>query len=276
MTMWKRRIRALLVGGMLLSFALGCTSTEPPAGDQPVAEVPSGDAPPGVPTTNTRVMTWNIRSRVNETNGWVDTIARYRPQVVALQETCIENSEAIVAGLRDRYGLNYHLKHGWVDRVPHCERFGQATLTLPPMLEEVNAVYPMRGEERRGYTAVTVELAGKKVQVFNTHLEPEESIRVAQAKVLYEAAVKSTADAVVVVGDFNAKPNESTVAPMWQSFIDADPNCGPQPKEGCQVTFPGDNRKLDYIFLRDIGTPGIEVVPTPWSDHHVVMAELGE
>lgn len=62
---------------------------------------------------------------------------------------------------------------------------------------------------------------------------------------------------------------------MWESFRDADPNCGPPANAGCQATHPGANKKFDYIWLSrdDYEPPGVGVHDN-YSDHHLVHADL--
>lgn len=234
----------------------------------------------------TRVMTWNIKSSVNNIDGWVAVIGNQKPDIVGLQETCVKHAYEIQAKVRERYGPDYHLEFGSVSDKPVCARsgdetgrFGQVILSLQPMEDAVRVYYPEGGSEPRGFMAVTTTIGGKSVRVFNTHLAhgDQTAVRKDQVKFLYDKATRW--ENAIVLGDFNAGPHAAEIAPMWQSFKDADPNCGPSETDNtdCTLTHPTGReptRKLDYIFLRGFEPPGVEVHDTPSSDHRVVVTNL--
>ena len=79
-----------------------------------VVKAPSGDG--SQPARAGRVMTWNIQGklqRVGDNLGkWAREIARVRPDVIALQETCHKTSATLLTRRLRDYGLNYHSVSG--------------------------------------------------------------------------------------------------------------------------------------------------------------------
>ncbi|MFJ8542496.1 endonuclease/exonuclease/phosphatase family protein [Streptomyces sp. NPDC093586] len=231
-----------------------------------------------------RVMTWNLCNPCKESNAdRAAEIAAYAPQVVGMQEACVRDVESIRDHLESRYGLVYHVEYGSVLRNRgRCGgwpwdpgAFGQAVLSAAPMTDRVSVEYPDGGSEDRGYMAVTTTVGGRSVRVFNTHLAQrrQEAVRAEQTGVL--AAAVARYDRAVVLGDFNAVPEAPELDRMWDLATDADPGCRPSSVGACEPTTDWES-KFDYVFLRGITPLGHRVHPTPYSDHHMLHADLAE
>ncbi|MER6155623.1 endonuclease/exonuclease/phosphatase family protein [Streptomyces sp. NPDC001868] len=229
-----------------------------------------------------RVMTWNMCNPCKESNvDRASEIARYAPQVIGLQEACVRDVERIREYLENLYGLVYHVEYGAVLRhwgrcggVPWSPGgYGQAVLSAAPMTDAVDVAYPDGGSEARGYMAVTTEVGGRSVRVFNTHLAQrrQEAVRADQTAVLAEAVVRY--DRFILVGDFNAVPEAPELTPIWALATDTDPACRPSPAGDCGLTTDWQS-KFDYVFLRGLTPREHRVHLTPYSDHHLVQADL--
>ncbi len=229
-----------------------------------------------------RVMTWNICNPCDVSNeDRAADIARYAPQVIGMQETCVRDVEKIRNHLQRRYGLVYHVEYGTVLQswgrcggVPWSPGgFGQAILSIAPMKDHVNVEYPDGGSEDRGYMAVTTTVGGKSTRVFNTHLahRRQEEFRAEQIGVLAPEVRKY--DRAIVLGDFNAVPDSPELSQMWALALDADPECGPTATGVCEVTTDWQS-KFDYVFLRGFVPLEQHVHPTENSDHHLVRTDL--
>ena len=229
-----------------------------------------------------RVMTWNICNPCDVSN--VDRaadIATYAPQVIGLQEACVRDVERIREYLRNLYGLVYHVEYGTVLQswsrcggVPwNPGGFGQAILSAAPMTDVAKVEYPDGGSEDRGYMAVTTTVGGKPTRVFDTHLAQrrQEAVRAGQTRVL--AAAVARHDRAILLGDFNATPDAPELTPIWALATDADPGCHPSPTGTCEPTTDWQS-KFDYVFLRGIAPLAHGVHATPYSDHHMVHADL--
>jgi endonuclease/exonuclease/phosphatase family metal-dependent hydrolase len=229
-----------------------------------------------------RVMTWNICNPCDASN--VDRaaeIATYAPQIVGLQEACVRDVERIRDRLESRYGLVYHVEYGMVLRnwgrcggAPWSPgAYGQAVLSAAPMTDRVSVEYPDGGSEDRGYVAVTTMVGGRPARVFNTHLAQrrQEAVRADQIDVL--AADVARHDRAIVLGDFNAVPDAPELTEMWALAADTDPQCHPSPAGACEPTTDWWS-KFDYIFLRGFASLEHGVHPSPYSDHHMLHADL--
>ncbi|MEU8779622.1 endonuclease/exonuclease/phosphatase family protein [Streptomyces sp. NPDC048606] len=231
-----------------------------------------------------RVMTWNICNPCGGGGhdlGRAMEIATYAPQVVALQEACVRDVERIRDHLEGLYGLVYHVEYGMVLRkrnrcggLPWSPgEYGQAILSAAPMSDRVNVEYPDGGSEDRGYMAVTTTVAGRPVRVFNTHLAERRQGEVRAGQVGVLAAEVARHERAIVLGDFNARPDAPELAPLWPLVTAAAPGCRPAPTEACEPTTDW-RLRFDYVFLRGIAPSGDRVRPSPYSDHHMVYADL--
>ncbi|GGZ45137.1 endonuclease [Streptomyces inusitatus] len=268
----------LLVGAMAAACIVLIGPGAP--GDAPVARpMPVKAVKDIVPN---RAMTWNICNPCKESNAdRAAEIARYAPQVIGLQESCVRDVEKIRDYLERRHGLVYHVEYGMVllnkDRcggMPWSPgAFGQAILSAAPMKDRVNVEYPDGGSEDRGYMAVTTTVGGKPVRVFNTHLAQrrQESFRAAQTRVL--AAEVARHDRAIVLGDFNAVPTAPELSPLWKLATDTDPRCRPASTVDCEASTDW-QLKFDYIFLRGVSPLAHGMHPSEDSDHHLLHADV--
>ncbi|MGW8063973.1 endonuclease/exonuclease/phosphatase family protein [Streptomyces ziwulingensis] len=231
-----------------------------------------------------RVMTWNLCNPCKESNVHrAAEIAALAPQVVGVQEACVRDVEAIREHLENLHGLVYRVEYGMVlHKRSRCGgvpwnpgEFGQAILSAAPMTDHVSVEYPEGGSEDRGYMAVTTEVGGRDVRVFNTHLAQrrQESVRAKQAGVLATEVTRH--DRAVVLGDFNAVPDAPELSPVWALAVDADPQCRPARGTAgtCRATTDWQS-KFDYVFLRGVTPAEHRVRPSRYSDHHLLCADL--
>ncbi|MFI8302956.1 endonuclease/exonuclease/phosphatase family protein [Streptomyces sp. NPDC085927] len=267
----------------------GTASAEEAPADEPVAMAAAA-------FTN-RVATFNVdnpSSRLRKgrhLNRIVNEIARYRPQVIALQEICVKETNAIVERLRKK-GYTYRVAHGSVTRhggrcLGYGTSYGNAILSAAPLTGKKNTRYTRPSTDRddkaenRGHVSAYTTVAGKKVRVFATHLSEggQRAERNAQIKELL-VAVKKHPNAIVL-GDFNATPTYSEMKPVWKEFRDADPKCnaarsGPPCKPTLGKDTSPNRKKFDYILLRKGGrfsASGVGVHPN-YSNHDLVHADL--
>ncbi|MER5481565.1 endonuclease/exonuclease/phosphatase family protein [Streptomyces sp. NPDC002734] len=241
-------------------------------------------------TFTNRVANFNVCNpcRVNNPSRHIERIkneiVRYRPQVIALEEICVGETNRIIRDLKKK-GYRYYVAHGSVQKktwacLGHGSAYGNAILSAAPLTGRVNKRYTVGGTENRGYVSALTTVAGRKVRVFATHLA-QAGQRDARSKQIAElrSAVRTYPNAIVL-GDFNADPAYLEMAPMWQQFRDADPKCGRKRNRPpfCQPTADASpyRKKFDYIFLRKSGffsAPSVGVHPN-YSDHDLIHADL--
>jgi endonuclease/exonuclease/phosphatase family metal-dependent hydrolase len=231
------------------------------------------------------VMTFNIASAV-ETDNDLDPIA-----------DAVELQEADVAGLQEvdrswsrsdsldqaqelalRLGMNYRFDpvldcaEKDVDGDGFC-RYGTAVLSRFSMRAATARDYslPRTGsEEPRGLAEVGVNVRGRRLIVFNTHLSEVTSARRAQVREILRV-VSATKGPYVVMGDFNAKPNAPEIGWMRRKLVDAA-----RLKKVQRPTVG--NTRIDYVFV----SKGISVlsarIPSASarrvSDHRPLIVKL--
>lgn len=238
-----------------------------------------------------RVLTFNILTGHDlygrlDLGRTADVIAATEPDVVGLQEVdrhYAERSEYAdqTAELADRLGWSGEFSPG-LDSDPEPGRsqrrqFGDAILTphrivrfTAHRLENLPSDDP--GLETRGVGHAELEIAGRRLQVFNTHLDhrwPEHRQHQAQQ---VRALIDATAGPAVVTGDFNAAREDAEVEIIGSGFADAAADLDPQ----AALTFPSDvpNRRLDYVFARELRPVRAAVLNVRTSDHRPLLAEL--
>ncbi|MFD5437063.1 endonuclease/exonuclease/phosphatase family protein [Kitasatospora sp. NPDC127067] len=238
----------------------------------------------GAGAVTDRVMTWNLYAPgAGEPENYAAEIAKYRPQVLGVQEGCKHSVERTVKILADKYGLKYQVAYGTARHDPfNCGAFGenaygQAILSAAPIAQAGNQLYTSGGSEDRAFMWVTTTVGGKQVRIYNTHLAEGRQSAVRAAQVRQLAATLAGKQRVIVLGDFNTQPDSPEMAPLWSvGLTDADPKCGWRSTAGCKPTADAGppRKKFDYILLSGVKSTGATVVDSVHSDHDVVYAAL--
>jgi endonuclease/exonuclease/phosphatase family metal-dependent hydrolase len=288
------------------------THVVPLAGAALAASIPAGQIAPAAAAFSLDVMTFNIRtSYVSDgDNAWpnrkalvADTIARFAPQVVGLQEALDEQIAYLASALPayrwlgvDR-GLNGGT--GLSEYTPIFYRHGElvpiesGNFWLSSAPDATNAAAPP-GTRGRGARIVTWArfhhvATGRQVHVFNTHF----TLRRGQTQIdsldLITARVAALPPGipVVVMGDFNAPAEESDV---WQAavgrglrdaWVVAGERRGPvSTSNGFGPPRDGNTERIDWILIG--GPVQVRSAETVLhhdngrypSDHYPVVANL--
>ena len=181
--------------------------------------------------------------------------------------------------LADRLGLD--MAYGpVVDLGPAAEgpdgarrQYGIALLSRLPLREPRNLLLTRpRGGEQRGLLGAVVDVNGRAVRAFCTHLQHRSRTeRLAQATQIAESMAAGTGP-IVMMGDLNARPGEPEIAPLTDILDDAWVVAG----DGAGFTFNTSTpyARIDYILTSELAARSAEVLPTDASDHLAVVAEL--
>jgi endonuclease/exonuclease/phosphatase family metal-dependent hydrolase len=150
-------------------------------------------------------------------------------------------------------------------------QYGTAVLTRHEVQEWSNTPLPNnRGSEQRGLLRVTLEVAGQRFNVYNTHLQfgPNPIQRVQGAAV--SRILGSDPLPRILGGDLNAWPGSRTMRALLGPVRDPWPVVG----HGAGGTGPRGGR-IDYVLAsRDFEAVSAMVVPSRASDHNAVLTEL--
>jgi endonuclease/exonuclease/phosphatase family metal-dependent hydrolase len=154
-------------------------------------------------------------------------------------------------------------------------QYGIALLSRAPLREPHNLLLTRpRGGEQRGLLGAVVDVDGRVVRVFCTHLQHRSRTeRLAQATQIAKS-LAAGAGPVVVMGDLNARPGDPEIAPLTDVLDDAWAVAG----NGAGFTFDAatPHARIDYILTSaDLEARSAAVLPSNASDHLAVLAELG-
>jgi endonuclease/exonuclease/phosphatase family metal-dependent hydrolase len=236
-----------------------------------------------------RIMSYNVHRCVGcdgilSPERIAHVIARYHPDVVALQELDVGHARtgycdqpAVIAGALE---MHYHF-HPAVAVAE--EGYGDAILSRHPLRLVRAAALPSvpRGiwPEQRGALWVTIDCEGRAVQVLNTHLGLSGRERVAQAEALAGPEWLGHPDCAsprLLCGDFNALPGSRAYRRLRGALPEAQAGRG-----RARATFPSrwPLLRLDHIFhspeltVRDVLVPRSRLTRVA-SDHLPLIAEV--
>jgi endonuclease/exonuclease/phosphatase family metal-dependent hydrolase len=153
-------------------------------------------------------------------------------------------------------------------------QYGIALLSRAPLHDARNLLLTRpRGGEQRGLLGAVVDVDGRAVRVFCTHLQHRSrSERLAQATQI-AGSLSGGAGPVVLMGDLNARPGDPEIAPLTEVLDDVWVVAG----DGAGFTFDAatPHARIDYILTSaDLAARSATVLPTDASDHLAVVAEL--
>ena len=212
----------------------------------------------------------------------VDELAALRPDVVMLQEVLQKEGLPNQAQtLADRLGLA-HVHFVSVDSAGSVKRYGNAILSTRPFVETGALKLPPFDAYRLA-ARVRIEVAGREVDLYTTHLQNPPTVEGRGARAMEIAHllgwIESASSGVPVVlgGDFNAEPDwpEMQMLAGWRDLGGAGVTFGPA------TGTPA--RRIDYLF--DARHPGLVPIaagvaldrPTAGvypSDHFAVTARF--
>jgi endonuclease/exonuclease/phosphatase family metal-dependent hydrolase len=152
-------------------------------------------------------------------------------------------------------------------------QYGIALLSRLPLHEPRNLLLTRpRGGEQRGLLGAVVDVDGRAIRAFCTHLQHRSRTeRLAQATQIAESMAAGTGP-LVMMGDLNARPGDAEVAPLMDVLDDAWGVAG----NGAGFTFDAatPHARIDYILTSELAVRSAEVLPTDASDHLAVVADL--
>jgi len=222
-----------------------------------------------------KIVSWNIYGG-RKLPEIIQCLKEANPDIVGLQEV-----------LQDEGGANNNAK-AIADVLGYTYIYETTTLLIPPIshllekhgieknMEWGNAIlsrYPISHknlhvlsiERKRTALEATVEIEGKNLHVFSTHLvyvsiQPSE-IQTTQAQNLLKVLPKENG---LIMGTFNATPDNKIIDDMNSVTVNT---------EGDQTKYTADGKKMDYLFsTRDIKILSSGTIDSQASDHLPIYA----
>jgi endonuclease/exonuclease/phosphatase family metal-dependent hydrolase len=233
-----------------------------------------------------KILTYNVHSCIGTDRRLdpariAEVIALLEPDIIGLQELDVGRSRTggvdqaqVIASL---LSMNFHF-HAALNVAE--ERYGDAILTALPARLIKGGELPSLGEQR-GALWVEVECAGRRLQIFNTHLGLFGKDRMGQINCVLGPewlGQEALADQPrILIGDLNSTPITRTYKHAAKTLGDAHSIRVRRPKATFPSRFP--LLRLDHVFVSDeIRVIDVEVVSTPLtrraSDHLPLLATV--
>ena len=239
-----------------------------------------------------RIMSYNIQYGGGGSNldSIIGVIRTADADVVGLQEVDVRWAErsgyidqattiARALGMELRYAPIYYLPDPAGARPPR--QFGLALLSRHPIVSFTNHPLTRLSTQdsspvprvQPGFLEATVDVRGKRLRIFNTHLDfrREPAVRRQQVADML-AVIGAHATSTVLLGDLNAPPEAPELAPLFARLRDSWPASS---GNGFTVPVTDPTRRIDYVLISE----GLQVrrawVPaTTASDHRPMVVEL--
>lgn len=224
-----------------------------------------------------KILSWNI---------WIEghfkeikeVLKNSHADILALQE--VQENDPSRQVIPYLISLGYHhvsdtITETWDGKV---WKFGPAIFSTYPIFS--SNTYVLSRENKRIAVGVDIEIGNRMLHVFSTHLShTHQQNSDAQKAQAVELLKHIPNDMSLVMGDFNATPESTTIQEMKKLLQDTDANNLPTWSvypEGCVRCKPQKiDTRLDYIFTtKDIQTHSYAVGKSKASDHLPISAVL--
>jgi endonuclease/exonuclease/phosphatase family metal-dependent hydrolase len=175
-------------------------------------------------STNLRIITWNSQGGdgtdyVHDLDRQAANLAARNPDVIAMCESYQfsggENQGQVLASrLTQRTGATWN--YYWAPKFPGCEE-GNLILTK---WQVVSTTFQYLSYNR-SVAQMTINVNGKVINFFATHLDDAASANRTQEAVELKNFMSGFAEPRFVAGDFNGGPDTSEIAQMVSSYFDS-------------------------------------------------------
>jgi len=247
---------------------------------------PASPAPASAERRRLKILSYNVHSCIGTDRRLdpariAEVIAAEEPDIIGLQELDVGRSRTggidqahTIASLVEM-GFHFHPALKVAE-----EKYGDAILTALPARMVKGGELPSTGEQR-GAVWVEVEVGGRTVQIFNTHLGLLGGDRMRQVGTLLGASWLNHPDCQgqpkILIGDFNAPHFTATYRALARRMTDAVVAVNNKPKATFPSRFP--LLRIDHVFVSEQVTPiEARVVSTPLtrlaSDHLPLLVTL--
>jgi endonuclease/exonuclease/phosphatase family metal-dependent hydrolase len=243
-----------------------------------------------LPPAGLRVMSYNIQAGGGNLDSIADVIRSSGATLVALQEVDVHWDKrsgfadqatelATKLGLEMRFAPIYRLPGAEANSPPR--EYGVALLSRYPIVAFTN--HPITRLSTQGNNAsptpmpgfleATIDVRGRRVRVFNTHLDyrGDPTVRRQQVSESLEI-IGDSATPILMFGDLNAVPVAPELQPLFARLRDGWPDTA-----GAGFTYPAVKpvRRIDYVLAsRHFRVIYARVPDSKASDHRPVIMDL--
>ncbi len=213
-------------------------------------------------------------------DGYFDQICEFiknsNADIIGLQEVMSDDkSRDIISYLKN---LGYECVFSPFLKMPDGREMSNAIFSKYKILK--TETYALSPTHSRNAVKADVEVGGKVLHFFSTHLRHEHQRPSAVQELQAETLVKNLPPTgTVVVGDFNATPESNAIQTMGKVLVNTDPESKPTWSNypaGCPECNPqAIDTKLDYIFVsKDIKYSNFTVYNAKGSDHLPISVNI--
>lgn len=242
-----------------------------------------------------RLVSYNIKSGLHHADGLAAvgaTLRALEPDVVGLQEvdrgTERSGGADQAAELAERVGLPHHafgVATPWFGAgeygIALLSRWPLERVQTMPLWVPTDPAVAQSLREPRALLSATVQVDGKPVRVFVSHLGLDDEQRRIQAREIAAAVEQAKAFAdPVLMGDFNDAPGTPALQPLAERLVDVHAKV-PEKERG---TFPTGTSSASRIAIDYVMIPSGWAVRRAWvhhaesepdaSDHYALAAEV--
>lgn len=243
-----------------------------------------------LPPAGLRVMTYNIQAGGGDLDRIAEVIRSSGAHVVALQEVDVhwhQRSGFANQALELARKLGLEVRFAPIYRMPGADaaspprEYGVAVLSRHPIVAFTNHAITRlstQGDNTSptpmpGFLEMTIDVQGRRVRVFNTHLDYRGDPAVRRQQVLETLAILGAPGRpILMFGDLNAGPAAPELQPLFARLRDAWPDSA-----GGGFTYPAVQpvRRIDYVLASDhFRVIFARVSDAQASDHRPVIMDL--
>ena len=220
-----------------------------------------------------KILSWNI---------WIgghfkeikDFLRDSKADIIGLQEVKDDDKSRDVISYLS--GLGYQHVFTPVIKVSRSKK-GVIYRDGPAVFSKHNIVgseiHNLSKDDNRVAVRADIEIDAKQLHVFSTHLIHTHQRPLPLRESQVDSLIKVLpSNSTVVMGDFNATPEDKTIQKIKTVLVDTDPLSTPtwsNYPEGCPTCNPQKvDTRLDYIFVtKDLKTDSFKVEESKGSDH---------
>ena len=218
-------------------------------------------------STTIKVMTWNMQfgegtDGVTDWNRIANYIANFNPDIITLCEMPPDSISTLVSFLNSKTGRTW--SNYFVPKAPGIQE-GNLVLSKYSFVSTSSKYLT----NERSVAQVTVNIGGKNINFFGTHLEAYDStIRYSQVTQL-QSFMSGFAEPRISGGDYNAGPDTSEAAHMGEQYYDT---WNSAMNAGTAVAYPDNpvqwmtrtrRGRIDYLWLSKGANASIKSAQIP-------------
>lgn len=226
-----------------------------------------------------KVLSWNIWCD-GHFNDIKTLLQQQNADIVCLQEVLPESTDIPIIAYMQSLGYQYTSGHStmlnWKQETP--QPLHNAVFSKYPIVH--SAVHQLSQEHSRSAVQATIAAGFTMLDVFSVHLwhthQKPNSIQEEQARNLLTVVPTQNA---LVMGDFNATPDSTTIQIVSEKLTNTDPTNTPTWSvypAGCSECNPQSlDTRLDYIFATPNMQYGlVQTLQSEGSDHLPIIATI--